>query len=383
MGIIQSFRRVFGLGEMIGVQPGYDGWISKITSSQSGLNGFAALTRGLEIIRGQLTSTALLHFENDKEVQNSAIARAIKRTSTAHFDFAFHDCLTTGNGWMKIHRNESGSAHHFEAIQAFRISASMKDNAPEFRLDGLPMDMNDYLHFQCRNCFSPFLGDSLIESYSQSIASIVATLNIFGQLQSNGSFADVCLSTDMSLSKVQADQLRASWKDQTSGQNIGGVPILSNGLKPITFRRLPTALDQEIIRSMEFSVSEASRMTGVPLQFLSVKDSTSYASALQGAIEFHRVTVKPLMIRIQQEMSLKLDARIEYDHGEISLGFGSERAETLSKLVYSGVLNRNEARHLMGYGSAADCDQFSMPVNQAPVDKWLKANPSDPKTMIG
>jgi len=112
-------------------------------------------------------------------------------------------------------------------------------------------------------------------------------------------------------------------------------------------------------------------MTGVPLQYLGVKDSNAYASAVESGREFYRTTIRPIMVRVMSEMSQKLGMEVQFDTGEIALGFGTERAETLSKLLYSGVITANEARASLGYGSVPEGDIFSMPANQQPMDKWL------------
>lgn len=382
MGILQNFRRVFGQSEMLSLARNQDGWISSAGGTQPSLQGFAALQRGIEVIKGQLISTHLLAYENGKEVADSPVAQAIRNTPQSHFDCAFNDMLWSGNGWLRIHKSNNLPTH-FECIQAFRMSAVMTNGVPEYRLDGKAINPKDYLHFMCRNNFSPFVGDSLTETYSQSIASTLATLSIFNQLQGNGSHAEVYLTTDLNLDKVQMDKLRAAYASQTSNQgSSGGVVILSSGLKPMSIKRLPSALDSEIISSMQFSVAEASRMTGVPLQYLGIKDSNAYASAVESGREFFRTTIRPLMSRIQSEMTLKLATRIEFDVGEVSLGYGTERAESLSKLVYSGIINRNEARASMGYGLHPELEEYCMPVNQAPLTRWLNSQPND-KPIVG
>jgi hypothetical protein len=380
MNLIQRLRGAFsGIAPLTTLPVRYsDGWQAGVMTSQSNnsISGFSAVQRGLEVIKGQLIATPLLVYDKQKEAISSSVARAIRRTPMSHFETAFADMLWTGNGWMRIHRDGTGAVAELECIQAFRMSASIVNNLVQYRLDGFPVDINNFLHFQHRNNYSPYVGDALIETYGQSVASVVATLSIFNQLQGNGSHAEVYLTTDMNLSMEQMTKLREAYKSQTANDSgsSGGIVILSNGLKPSTVKRLPSALDTDLIKSLEFSVAEASRMTGVPLQYLGVRDSNAYASAVESGREFYRTTIRPIMVRIKTEMTQKLGMKIEFDTGEIALGFGTERAETLSKLLYSGVITANEARASLGYGSVKNGDLFSMPANQQPMDRWLSGN---------
>jgi len=234
MNLIQRLRGAFsGIAPIANLPVRYsDGWQTGSLYSQNNnsIAGFSALQRGLEVIKGQLLATPLLVYEKQKEAVSSSVARAIRRTPMSHFETAFADMLWTGNGWMRINRDGTGAVSFLECIQAFRMSASLVNGSVEYRLDGIRVDPLHFLHFQCRNNYSPYVGDALIETYAQSVASVVATLSIHNQLQGNGSHAEVYLTTDMNLSIEQMTKLREAYKSQTANDSgaSGGIVILSN-----------------------------------------------------------------------------------------------------------------------------------------------------------
>jgi HK97 family phage portal protein len=347
------------------------------------VEGWAALRRGVEIVVGQLGSTPLLTFNGDKEAPNSTAARCLRQTEPAHLETSLFDMVLSGNGWLRIVKDASGKPHHLECVQALFMSAAIENGLPVYRCQGQVINPDDYIHLQCRNAFSPYVGDGLVDSYSTSIGALLATVSIYRQLQSNGSHAEVFLTTDLVLQKDQVTQLRTAYDAQASNLgSAGGVVILSAGLKPMTVRALPSALDADIIKSLEFSVAEAARMTGVPLSMLGVKDSTAYNSAIEAHRSFHRVTMRPLFNRVEQELSRKLGATIRFDVGELVLGYGVERAEVLSKLLMAGVLTMNEARHSLAYSPLPGGDVQGLPANQIPLPVWLNgpsAKPSAPE----
>lgn len=338
------------------------------------IEGWASLRRGVEIIVGQLVSTPLLVFKGVKEDTRGVVFKCLQATEPAHLECAMFDMVFTGNGWLFIVRDPAGRPQRLEAVQAFRMSASIKAGQVAYMLDGKRIDPDDFIHLQCRNAFSPYVGDPLVESYSTSVGALLATVSIYRQLQGNGSHAEIFLTTDLVLSLEQMRQLRAAYDEQASNRGkAGGLVILAGGLKPVTARALPSALDADIIKSLEFSVAEAARMTGVPLSMLGVKDSTAYNSAIEAHRSFHRVTMRPLFNRVEQELSRKLGETVRYDIGELVLGFGVERAETLSKLLFAGALTPNEARHSLAYSPVTGGDVLGMPANQVPLPVWLEA----------
>ena len=381
MKVLKSIAGWFGLNRRPLPTRYSDGWQAGTVLDDTKalpVEGFAALRRGHEIVAGQLVSTPMLTFNEGKETPDSPIAACLAATNPADLETSVSDMLLTGNGWLFISK-ANGVPTRLENVQAFRMSAVVKDGAVVYMKDGKQIKESDYVHLMCRNYLSPFVGDALVAAYSASVASILGTQLIFNQLQGNGSHAEVFLGTEASLTRDQMMQLRTAYLDQTAANvgKMGGVVILSNGLTPTTARRLPSALDADIVEALNFSVAEASRMTGVPLAMLSVKDSVAYNSSIEMQRSFFRVTMKPLFHRVEQELSRKLGADIRYDVGEIVLGYGVERAETLSKMIMAGIVTINEARAAISYGPIKDGENSAMPMNMAPLSAWAKPSTSN------
>jgi HK97 family phage portal protein len=225
-----------------------------------------------------------------------------------------------------------------------------------------------------RNSTSPYLGDALAESYSTSLSLIAGTCSIVSQINSNASHVEAIISTETPLTGAQMNELRQAYDRQASAAQgkLGGVVIMSAGMKPSSIRRLPTALEADVANVMNFSVAEASRITGVPLGLLGVKDSNAYNSAVEAQRAFYRSTLRPLFHRIEAELSAKLGANLKFDSVELTLGSGQERAETISKLLYCGAISLDEARTALGYGKTPGGDVHGVPANQVPLPAWLK-----------
>jgi HK97 family phage portal protein len=359
-----------------------NGWqanVPGLDDTKGSPSGMAALNRGISIIVGNLLSTPLLVKNGTTEVPNSPVAIALKNTLANHWEAAFYDQIVTGNGWLKIIKT-NGVVSRLEHVQAHRMSAQITAAGDvEYLMDQAPIVYADFLHFMCRNSYSAFVGEALIEHNSTSVAMIMATSSIFRQLQSNGSFAESFIVTDRDLSREQTIRLREIYNQQTSNQHsAGGTVIMSSGLKPMALKTLPSALEADINASLNYTVEESARMLGIPLSFMSVKDAVAYNSAIEAGREFLRNTLRPIMRKIESELGYKLGAEVYFDIGEIVLGFGNERADVLSKLTYSGMISVNEARATLGYGSIKNGDVTGMPSNQLPLDNWLDNGAPEP-----
>lgn len=381
MNILGSFRNLF---QRPSLPPRYsDGWQAEVPGlddTMSGsLAGFAALNRGISIIVGNLVSTPLLVKSGTTELTDTPVNQCLAATPVSHWEAAFYDQIQTGNGWLRIIKT-NGVAVRLEHVQAHRMSAQLTpDGEVEYLLDQKPIVYQNFIHLMCRNAYSAYVGEGLVEHHSTSIAMVLATTSIYRQLQSNGSFAEAYISTEKDLTKDQITRLREVYDQQTTNRRAaGGTVILSSGLSPSVIKKLPSALDQDIIKSLDWTIAESARMTGVPLSFLAVKDATAYASSIENGREFLRNTLRPLMVKIEGELSSKLFAKVYFDIGELVLGFGNERADVLSKLTYSGLMSTNEAREALGYGAIPNGDVTGMPSNQVPLHSWIDAGTTQP-----
>ena len=84
------------------------------------------------------------------------------------------------------------------------------------------------------------------------------------------------LSTDLTLDRAQADDLRQRWDDQSRNMNQGRTPILSSGLKVVPWTT--GSRDAQIAELLKLSDEHIMMAFGVPSQVLGVGDA-KYANA--------------------------------------------------------------------------------------------------------
>jgi HK97 family phage portal protein len=187
-----------------------------------------------------------------------------------------------------------------------------------------------------------------------------AGLSVF----SGGGASKVALVHPAKLSDDAKEKIRENWrKNHTDPANASVPVILSEGMKP---ERIGSSLnDAGFDEARRFSVADVSRLTGVPLPYLSEHQDTAYANQewlgriyVEGCLEHWAAA-------FNGEAEAKLGSSIVCDFEQIKAPSFNERSAAMGLLVDRGIINRNEARARLGWRKGpAHLDQYTLPLNQ-------------------
>lgn len=138
-----------------------------------------------------------------------------------------------------------------------------------------PIPARDVLHVRLHTPRHPLKGESPIIATQLDLMLSGAALNHQVAFYLNQARPSFLLETDQKLSKTEADDLRQRWDAQTKGENAGGTPILSWGLKakPVTIG----AGDSQLADMLKMSDQNVALAFRVPLQILGI-GGTPFAS---------------------------------------------------------------------------------------------------------
>lgn len=237
----------------------------------------------------------------------------------------------------------------------------------------------DVIHVCFRvNGGNRYIGVPPMASCNPSLGAVLSTRELQANFFANSSNPSMVLSTDKPMVPKQIAELKNSRRDATTGPNAGGTPVLSHGLKLIPGQQYVSAVDADLVSALRFSVSEVSRIYGIPMSLLSEQRDATYAASVEEARSLVYATLAPWTARIASAFSSKLltpSARarglsVEFNLTEMKLGDGRERAEFLRTMVSSGVMSLNEARNLSGLPDVAGGEELCLPLNSAPLSIW-------------
>lgn len=223
-------------------------------------------------------------------VTNSALARIIRRPNDyqSMSDFLLNvtrRLYTKGEAFALAIRN-----NRFEIVELHW----MRDGMPMVAVDGSifyhlsgneivdgrfdlrsPIPARDVLHVRLHTPRHPLKGESPILSAALDLQMSGAALTQQIQFYLNQARPSYFLETDEKLTREQVLALREGWNAQTQGENAGGTPILSWGLK--AKQAGGGAADAQLAEMMKLTDQNVALAFRMPLQILGI-GGTPFAS---------------------------------------------------------------------------------------------------------
>ncbi len=243
-----------------------------------------------------------------------------------------------------------------------------------------PIPARDVLHVRLhtpRN--NPLKGLSPILATVLERAMAGAALNQQVAFYLNQARPSFFLETDEKLTAQQAQDLRAAWDAQTKGENAGGTPILSWGLKAkaVTVGAKDAEL-AELLKITDQSIALAFRM---PLQVLGV-GGTPFASTEALMSSWKASGLGFCLNHIEEAFGLLFglkgqpDEYLEFDTKALLRSNFKELIEGLARSALSGIHSSDEARNEIGLPVTAGGHGKMPRVQQqvVPLD-WHDKNP--------
>jgi HK97 family phage portal protein len=210
-----------------------------------------------------------------------------------------------------------------------------------------PVPQRDVLHVRLHTPAHPLKGVSPILANTLDLAMSGAALNQQISFYVNQARPSFMLETDQQLNKEQTDALRQRWNEQTQGENAGGTPILTWGLKakPVSVSAQDGQL-AELLKMTEQNIALAYRM---PLQVLGL-GGTSFASTellmqswIASGLGFCLNHIEEAFGRLFKLKGVP-DEYVEFDTRALLRSAYRERMEGLARGVISGIYSPDEAR---------------------------------------
>lgn len=233
----------------------------------------------------------------------------------------------------------------------------------------------DILHFRGpADPRNPLVGESPLVAGGLPIAMNTGGAGHFARFFQNMSRPSGVLQTDLTLTSAQVTELRQRWNEQTQGNNIGGTPILTAGLK---WDRMGfTAADAQIAEAMKASTADIARLFGVPLALIDGESNSTTNNVenlimmwlRQGLgyyvklIEYAFDKTFVLLVSNNDMTELDVDQLLRPDF--------KTRIEGLARAVQGGIYSPNEARERENLGRAKDGDEPRVQQQVVPLSAW-------------
>ena len=217
----------------------------------------------------------------------------------------------------------------------------------KFRIDDKIYDADEVFHIKGFSLPGEIAGVGIIAAQHQGIGAAIAVMEYAARYFDGGAMPSYLIkSENPDLTEDEAQLLKQKWVEHYGGRSrIPAVMNSSTDIEVLT----ANANDAQLVEARNQSILDAANMVGVPGNAVGAPNtSRTYTNTELQALEYIKTSLRPIVTRIEQSMSLLLpngqEARMSYD--------ALLRPDTLTRYqahkiaLEAGFLTVNEVRQL-------------------------------------
>lgn len=346
---------------------------------------YSAVYSCVRVIAETIASLPLFVYERDGRVKRKARDNKIykllqAKPNSEQTAFCFKELLS-------VHANLWGNAYAFiqrdNAARPIELIPLLPDRTKVERYKGkkrysttvngtrLLIDPSDILHIPAIS-LDGLQGLSPIGVARQAIGLGIATERFGSKLFSNNGRPSGVLEHPGTLGADGPRNIEAEWNRKHQGlDNAHRVAVLQEGMtwKPMT---IPPE-DAQFLQTRKFQVNEIARIFRVPPHMIGDLDKATFSNIEHQAIEFVVHTIRPWLVRFEQEINSKLFGEnekglfAEFKVDALLRGDTKSRFESYAIARNWGWLSANDIRSLENLNPIKGGDMYLRPLNMEAV----------------
>jgi len=279
--------------------------------------------------------------------------------------------LVWGNGYAEIVRDKnSGRVQQLWPLDPSQVEPVRDEKGELFYKYGSVIFLpTEILHIKGLS-FDGVKGYSVIAQAKNSIGLGMAVEEFGSTFFGQGGKPAGVISVPGKLNSEAIQNMRKSWEDMhATVKNAHRVAILQNG---VTYQTIGTPPDDaQWIASRSFQLQEVARWFKIPASKIGAGAGT-YSSLEQDNLAFLQETLRPWLIRWEQEINFKLISSLDQlyaEHNQDALlrGDTAGRSAFYASALSWGWLSRNDVRALENLPPFEGGDAYMVPKNMDPA----------------
>jgi len=389
LGLIESIRSVFNPikkdqrheQRQLNVVPAYGGAV--VVDSDKALT-FTAVWSAIKLLSEAVSSLPMGVFTDDDGNKypdtSNPLYNIIKykpnnyQSRSTFLEKIMMDILTNGNSYVFIERNGAGKVTQLLPLNFDDVTITTKDGYLFYETKNGFFDSSDILHFKTLSQ-DGIVGLSPIDQCKNAIGWGMAVEEFGNTFFKNGAKLSGVLQTDRALSETAIDRLRNSFNNVYSSlSGANQTAILEEGL---TFKPVSINPDQaQFLSSRTFSIEEVGRIFRVAPHLLYDLSKSSFNNVEMQSQEFLTFSLLPYLVKIEQEMNLKLFTSnelgktfIEFNVNGLLRGNVKDRSDYYRTMINIGAMSINEVRRKENMNKIEDGDKHFMQMNMTTIEK--------------
>ncbi len=264
--------------------------------------------------------------------------------------------LLYGNAYMLKERDGRGIVTALYVLEPSRVTPLVgSDGSVWYRLSNdmlaqvertIDVPASEIIHDMEPALWHPLVGVSPIYACGSSATLGNKIASNSAKFFENMSRPSGLLTAPGVINDVTAARLKEYWEKNYSGENIGRLAVLGDGLK-YEAMTIP-AQDAQLIEQLRWTVEDVARCFHVPLYMLMAGDMPTYNNieALQ-QMYFQQALqsrMESIELTLEEGLQLPSDMEIEFDEDDMLRMDTSTRYEAYEKAIKAGWMSPNEAR---------------------------------------
>jgi HK97 family phage portal protein len=258
-------------------------------------------------------------------------------------------------------------------------------------LSGLPQETvtvpaSEIIHDTMICLYHPLVGVSPLYAAALAATQGLSIQNNSNKLFSNGSMPGGVLTAPGAISTDTAARLKAYWDANFTGENVGKVAVLGDGLKyeGMSFN----AVDMQLIEQLRMTGEQVCGPFGVPPYLVDIGPPPPYANFEPLLLKYHSQCIQSLTTHFEKHLDdgIGLSERIdgkqygtEFDIDDLIWMDTATRVASAKTSIDSGGMSPNEARFkYYGLGPVPGGDTPYMQQQNFSLDALAERDANDP-----
>jgi HK97 family phage portal protein len=272
----------------------------------------------------------------------------VDSSRAAHYQQVLVSLMTSGNSYTRVFRNNSGEVVNLVVLDPNKVTITRsaigrKIFTYEGEQNGLTSD--DIIHLTDLLEPGAIKGISRVEKLKEALGVASALQSYAARFFGQGATTQGIIEYPGNLLPDQAKQLRDGFDSAHKGfRKAHRTGILTGGA---TYKTTTVNNDAaQFLESRRFAVEEIARAFNIPLSFMGIPGTQSYASVEQNAIQFVTHCLRPYIEKIEWSYSRLLGAGefIKFNVDGLMRGDFNSRTTAYNSALLTGWLSVDDVR---------------------------------------
>lgn len=300
-----------------------------------------------------------------------------------------------GNAYALIDRRADGDAVSLRPLASDQMQVGQGEDGSLRYLylkDGAYREYRSEEIFHLKGIGNGVMGLSKLDYMRTSATEAINAQETANNLFGNANKPSGILTVDHVIDKEQRAAIKAQFAAMREGA-ASGLFVLEDDMHYQALSLTPA--ETQLLETRKYSVADICRWFGVPAVLIGGDSGTTWGSGLEQIIAgFHRFTLRPLVISIEQALRKQVFSSIQrqlyeayFDFDELLKVSEKDRYDIYARATQNGLMTRNEVRLAEGRDPVEGGDELTVQSNLVKLSQLGETapdqTPKNPQEEIG